>query len=788
MSKRQKLICSLAVLAALAGTSAFAQSASAQVTADPAVKTVVVVGKKRGLTIDLAPPRRSLKVADIQAFGADNVEELLNILKPQTQSASGKAPIVLLNGHRVSGFSVLKDIPPEALVRIDTFTEATALAYGYPADQMVLNIVLAPDFKGRTVEASQTGDVRDAGAKSVLKYSHLHIDNNQRVNLSLDYRDTRHALESDRDVVTEVNETNLAPGRNAVPDNRQVEGNLSVSRTLFDSVEVMLEASIKGGRTDSRLGLAKGSLTVPASNPFAISAEGVQIDRYFPEAGTLRQSSSDWSSHSGLSLDGQITTWRWNLIASADHVVSRSRTETGIDLIDVQSTINRNDASLDPYTPLTSVTKTVSDQRSVSDQYMFMVMASSDLIQLPAGPLNLSLNLGGNNSAFASRTQGDDTPQTSQVRQSGLNSQINVNIPLSEEAKSHLPGLGTFVLGAGLSANRASGFKDTAGFNYGFIWVPVSPIVLMVNQSRIEIAPAAASMASDTTETPNVDVFDYVRGENAVVTQVYGGNAALPASRTDTTMINLFITPSPKTNLRLSAGLNLSLTADATGELPAATREAELAFPDRYIRDAEGQLVRIDARPVSYARQQSDQLKSTLDYSCTLASCAWMKIFHLPESRLSVEIDHTKYLRDTVLIRAGLREIDRLKGGITTPGTPQSPSQLEWNIGLTAPIGGVWFSGQWQAGALALGGSAESNLTFSSATIAKLRIFANLGHLKEIAGQAWAQGLRLSLTVDNLFDDYQAVTDETGHTPRLYQRGLIDPMGRTVTLTLRKSF
>lgn len=400
----------------------------------------------------------------------------------------------------------------------------------------------------------------------------------------------------------------------------------------------------------------------------------------------------------------------------------------------------------------------------------------------------LTANLGGNSSAFVSRTQGDEQPQASHVRQTGLNSQIGLNVPLSEKGKSPLPGLGTFTLSAGISANHASGFKDTAGFNYGFIWIPVTPVVLMFTRSRMEMAPAAPSLTSDTIETPNITVFDYVRGENAVITQVSGGNASLPASRTDTTMINLFITPSPKINLQLSTGLNLSLTTDATGELPAATREAELAFPDRYIRDAEGRLVRIDARPVSYARRQSDQLKSSVNYSCTLANCGWMKIFHLPESRLSVEIDHTKYLRDIVLIRAGLAEIDRLKGGVTTPGAPQSPSQLEWNIGLTTPIGGLWFSGQWQAGARALGGSAESNLTFSSATTAKLRVFANLGHLKPTAAQPWAQGLRLSLTIDNLFDDYQAVTDETGRTPTLYQRGLIDPIGRTVTLTLRKSF
>lgn len=276
MAKSRRYICLISAALSLGASAAATAKVSTHSVDDPAASTVVIVGKKRGATIDQAPPRLSLKPADIQAYGAGSVGELLDILKSQTRSASGKPPVVLLNGHRVSGFNVLQDIPPEAVVRIDTFTEATALAYGYPSGQMVVNIVLAPDFRGRDAEATQTGDFRDTGAKSTLKYSHLNIGETQRINLSLNYKNTRHVLESDRDVVTESNDTNLAPWRTAIPDNRQIEGNLSFSRTLFDSVEATLEAFIKGEQKDSRLGLANGSLTLPASNPFATSAEAIR--------------------------------------------------------------------------------------------------------------------------------------------------------------------------------------------------------------------------------------------------------------------------------------------------------------------------------------------------------------------------------------------------------------------------------------------------------------------------------------------------------------------------------
>ncbi|MEG8028125.1 TonB-dependent receptor plug domain-containing protein [Sphingomonas aerolata] len=63
------------------------------------------------------------------------------------------APVVLLNGRRISSFSEIRDIPTEAIQRVEILPEEVALKYGYRADQKVVNFVLRRRFRAVTAEA-----------------------------------------------------------------------------------------------------------------------------------------------------------------------------------------------------------------------------------------------------------------------------------------------------------------------------------------------------------------------------------------------------------------------------------------------------------------------------------------------------------------------------------------------------------------------------------------------------------------------------------------------------------
>jgi outer membrane receptor protein involved in Fe transport len=52
----------------------------------------------------------------------------------------------------------------------------------------------------------------------------------------------------------------------------------------------------------------------------------------------------------------------------------------------------------------------------------------------------------------------------------------------------------------------------------------------------------------------------------------------------------------------------------------------------------------------------------------------------------------------------------------------------------------------------------------------------------------WLNGARLSLSITNLTNSRQAVTDSGGDTPLLYQAAYRDPTGRLVQFEFRKTF
>src|SRR3954451_4068246 len=112
---------------------------------------IVIKGQRaRGSVVGDIPPEDTLDSRDVRATGANNISELLQALAPGIGSARGRGgdqPVLLLNGQRISSFRELRDIPTEAIQRVEILPEEVALKYGYRADQRVVNIVLRQRFR-----------------------------------------------------------------------------------------------------------------------------------------------------------------------------------------------------------------------------------------------------------------------------------------------------------------------------------------------------------------------------------------------------------------------------------------------------------------------------------------------------------------------------------------------------------------------------------------------------------------------------------------------------------------
>jgi hypothetical protein len=110
----------VALLSARAGP-AYAQPS--QPTPDPAssgrqttlVAAIDVVAPREPGAVAGLAPIFSFSPADITGYGASNVADLLAALGPEARGPDGSAPVLLLNGVRISSVAQVGSLPPEAL-------------------------------------------------------------------------------------------------------------------------------------------------------------------------------------------------------------------------------------------------------------------------------------------------------------------------------------------------------------------------------------------------------------------------------------------------------------------------------------------------------------------------------------------------------------------------------------------------------------------------------------------------------------------------------------------------
>jgi iron complex outermembrane receptor protein len=155
--------------------------------------------------------------------------------------------------------------------------------------------------------------------------------------------------------------------------------------------------------------------------------------------------------------------------------------------------------------------------------------------------------------------------------------------------------------------------------------------------------------------------------------------------------------------------------------------------------------------------------------------------------RWSISAYHTIKFVDEVDIAPGVPTLDLLGGDATgqSGGTPRQSFEVEggwFNKGI-----GVRMNGAHQTATSVNAGG--SRLHFSDLTTLNLRLFVNFDQRKSIVqAMPLLKGARLAIRIDNVFNDIQDVRDAGGLVPLRYQPGYIDPVGRTIEISLRKIF
>ena len=758
----------------VAASSTQPSAASAAPAPETGDEDIVVTGKPpRGSVIGDIPPVNVLSSRDVRATGATSIDELLEAIAPDIGAARGASaarPLVLLNGRRVSSYRELRDIPIEAVSRVDILPEEVALKYGYPPDQKVVNVVLQNRFVETVGQAAANKAAHDGYAGGGGDLTRIKLTPKERRTINL-HVGTEDILRGSQRSLVEQQYEGVGTGATGllIPPELGVRGTGTWYRALPHDVDETF------------------NVEVAHSNGHLLSGLSEQLP-----AALQRRTLND-SLHLGSTLSGDQKLWHWNLAANGD--LDRNETTTtdeGQQFAPGNAKSRYASGSLDatlngPIFPTPGGTADVTLRAATSGEYLDIDQGS-----------------------FAAHPIDSTSRATATVA-------ANIDIPISHR-HSKFSALGNLTVNANAEVNQLTDFGTLTRVGAGANWSPFTNLSLIGSWDHAQRAPSVRQLGDPFVETPGTRMFDFTNGVVNRVAVVTGGNRDLRTNTRDTLDISAEWQPLQAINLKLR-GDYAHVTIDRPISDITVFPELEQAFPDRFVRDPSGQLLSVDLRPVNFASAHRDTLLLGFDFTKPLrshkittseveraldkaraagiavpqigsATAAPGSIASLPSTngRLTVSLTDTITIVDRALIAQGLPPLDYLHGAPVgqTGGQPrhQVQAQVGWsNNGFGARLGANWRS------ATNVDSLAGDTLHFSPVATFDLRLFANVGqYLPIVSRHPWLRGASIRFEVGNIFNTLPQVHNRLGAVPNGFDASMLDPLGRTFMLTLRKQF
>ncbi|WP_147123128.1 porin family protein [Flavisphingopyxis soli] len=763
---------------------------------------IVVVGQRiRGAVDTDVKPELQLSEKDVASYGASSIGDLLAAIAPQVGGGRGRGggqPVILLSGRRISSFRELRNIPSEAILRVDVLPEQVALKFGYAADQRVVNFILKPNFAAVTLEV-EAGAPTDGGGGFHQQYegSVVKLAPNSRINLSSEYKRDNAITQAQRGIATVPTTSDAidqTPYRTlqSASDDFTLEG--TVNRYFGDVTSATLNATLELASRNPLLGLA--------SVPFTQSDDSV-FTRSFPEYGALDQSSRTTTGHLGALVDSSLGKWKGSLTGNYDIVHSTTITQRGLDPVAAQAYIAGGGDLNAIFPPVALVSRDPDTADSRNRTFEIVANANGPVFDTAAGPVNLSLATGFQQFNIRSRSVRSGAVATADLTRGQKNAQASLDIPLARDGEGVLGFARSLSVNANIAYRDLSDFGGLTTYGYGLNFAPIDAVQFTASSSTEQGAPSLSQLGSPVIVNPNSFVFDYVTNTTVVIPTITGGNPALTADRRNVLDFGI--------NVRLKKPDGLSLVANYIRErndnpissFPTLTAAIQSAFPDRVVRDSAGQLISVDLRPINFQREETDRIRVGLNYSSGGGRGGGPPMMgrgrpgggpaEKPKLNYRFSLYDTVYLRDRIFIRDGLPVLDLLDGSATGSGGGQARHTVSTDAGAFYDGLGGFLRLSYGSATRVDGGTAiapaGSTLDFGSKFNLDLRAFFDFDQKEKLVeAHPWLKHTRLRLSVNNLTNSYQRVSDENGIVPLSYQRGFVDPVGRYVEISLRKQF
>lgn len=739
-------------------------SQGAQLDVAPAVlDNVTVTSERRGAAAGYIPPENVLTRQEVRATGATDINELLEALAPQIGSVRGRQDepaLLLLDGQRVSGFRELRDIPVDAIDRVEILPESVSLTYGFAAHQRVVNVVLRRRY--RTTAGLLRGAAASEGdyANGAADVTRVMIGDGTRTVLNLHADGHSGLTEDERDIWGD-------------------DGS-GQTRSLVDS-RYDVRGTFTHGRRIGAVGVT-GNIELDHQEGKALAGRDESSGR------TLVRNTIRDDLHAGLTLTGRAFDWQWSATGNAD--ASR----------DVETA----DRAMTPAGDR-AVTRSVSGDIDV--------VANGSFVRVPAGAVGMTMGLGVRAQSLDSDYRSDGVAHPGAADRRSGSALVSIDLPLSRR-RTEVAALGNLLLNANARTEYLSDAGTLNTLGAGVHWSPVPRIELTANWTREDVAPTAQQIAGTVVTAPGTRLSDFGTGAAVVATLVTGGNPDLQAERGSVVLLGANLRLTADGSLRLRADFARSRTRNPVFTPFGATPALETTFPERFTRDEEGNLSSVDLRPLNADSTRRNSLRVGVDLSLPSASLPPADTeLPLPGAGRDIRVDRssgdgasprvrtlfsptvgrrfTLSLTDTVafvdeMVLRDQLKLDYLRGDAAGPTGGRARHEIEGRAGYHDNGVGGLLSARWRS-RTSIVLADDSTIRFPSHAMLDLRLFVHLDQRPGLVSRhPWLDGVTIRLEISNLFNTRPRPRNADGSTPPGLQGNLLDPIGRTIGVSFRK--
>ncbi len=833
----------MAVRRTLVGAAVLAMPvpATAQEDAEPRDDDIIVTGKRPpGSAIGDVAPVAVLDAAALRALGATSMAQLAKLLEPLTSSASGGAPVFLLNGRRIASEREIWTLPPEALERTEILSEQDAARFGFAPTVRVVNFVLKARFRAFVVDQGAGTTTDGGGSTERLELGSTRIAGDRRTVLTINYDRQNRLRATQRPYIPDSDSPFDRIGNLRSPDGGSIDAALDalagrpvtvaavpidpatrdtlaayaagtrratdlspflslrsrdalkvdgthvvpVGRTMTASLNLAMEAE----RGRALAGLQGATLTLPAASalPFA---RPVLLDRYLDEGPVLTQRNDSLTLHAASALQGGVGRWMWTLTGGYDRVRARAAVDRGVAADALQAAVDGGADPFDLGPVIASQPMIVTRSRTVTGTLTAKATANGPVLQLPAGPAQLTLNADLARSGSSGRLA-DDAGAASTLTRTVRGGSASIDLPIASADRGVLSAIGSLSANVMLGLTGVSDYGSLASSNVALNWTPKRPVQITASINTARTPPAIATLTQPVVTVPNTPFFDFVTGDSAPIAVTGGGNTDLRPEERQIRTLGIGWRPIKDKQLNLNLSYIDTRITDQVANLGSATAALQAAFPDRFLRDDAGRLLRADIRPVNLFREVERKLKAEMSFFGPVGPKppAPAKDAPPPPDRPQIWsfVTLTARLDDRLTLARGQGELDLLDGE-TLDGSGGRPRyEVMGNIGGSKGAFRAGIYGNWRPATRIRSPLPAADLRFSG--LAFLGLYSQAQADKLAPRAPWAKRMVFQFEVQNLLNDRVAVRDRNGAVPYRFQPSFLDPYGRIVRLSVRKLF